>query len=81
MSCHGLGVHTCIDGSRYVGEFKRGVKHGLGQYHFRCGFSFLNLQFVSADALVVMLQNPLMLLEKDCVVNNVSQRSLISMCW
>lgn len=55
--CHGFGVHTCIDGSRYVGEFKRGVKHGLGQYHFRCGFSFLNLQFVSADALVVMLQN------------------------
>lgn len=33
---HGYGVHTCEDGSRYIGEFKRGVKHGLGHYHFRC---------------------------------------------
>ncbi|KAM6556678.1 hypothetical protein CsatB_003697 [Cannabis sativa] len=31
----GRGVHTCEDGSRYVGEFKWGVKHGLGHYHFR----------------------------------------------
>lgn len=55
--CHGFGVHTCIDGSRYVGEFKWGVKHGLGQYHFRF-FSFFNLLFVCADALVVvMLEN------------------------
>lgn len=32
---HGCGVHTCDDGRRYVGEFKWGVKHGLGHYHFR----------------------------------------------
>jgi hypothetical protein len=37
---HGHGVHTCEDGSRYIGEFK-GVKHGLGHYHFRCGFEFV----------------------------------------
>ncbi|KAJ6704022.1 PHOSPHATIDYLINOSITOL-4-PHOSPHATE 5-KINASE RELATED [Salix viminalis] len=33
----GCGVHTCEDGSKYVGEFKWGVKHGLGHYHFRNG--------------------------------------------
>ncbi|KAI3791701.1 hypothetical protein L2E82_05562 [Cichorium intybus] len=32
---HGCGIHTCEDGSRYVGEFTWGVKHGLGHYHFR----------------------------------------------
>ncbi|KAH9727057.1 morn repeat-containing protein 1 [Citrus sinensis] len=32
---HGCGVHTCEDGSRYVGEFKWGVKHDLGHCHFR----------------------------------------------
>ncbi|XP_052734215.1 uncharacterized protein LOC128193358 [Vigna angularis] len=33
--CHGFGVHTCYDGSRHVGGFKWGVKHGHGEYHFR----------------------------------------------
>ncbi|KAF7808802.1 putative S-adenosylmethionine-dependent methyltransferase At5g37990 [Senna tora] len=28
---------TCSDGSCYIGEFKYGVKHGLGCYHFRNG--------------------------------------------
>ena len=24
---HGYGMHTCEDGSKYVGEFKWGIKH------------------------------------------------------
>ncbi|GER37753.1 phosphatidylinositol-4-phosphate 5-kinase family protein [Striga asiatica] len=31
---HGVGVQTCGDGSGFIGEFRRGVKHGLGCYHF-----------------------------------------------
>ncbi|KAL3513602.1 hypothetical protein ACH5RR_026319 [Cinchona calisaya] len=34
---HGAGMQTCPDGSCYIGEFKCGVKHGLGVYHFRNG--------------------------------------------
>jgi hypothetical protein len=33
--CHGSGIHTSDDGGRFVGQFKWGVKHGLGHYHFR----------------------------------------------
>ncbi|KAF4359459.1 hypothetical protein F8388_001503 [Cannabis sativa] len=41
----GRGVHTCEDGSRYVGEFKWGVKHGLGHYHFRNGDTYAGEYF------------------------------------
>ncbi|XP_030507001.1 uncharacterized protein LOC115722024 isoform X3 [Cannabis sativa] len=41
----GRGVHTCEDGSRYVGEFKWGVKHGLGHYHFRNGDTYAGKYF------------------------------------
>lgn len=32
---HGVGVQICSDGSCYIGQFKFGVKHGLGCYQFR----------------------------------------------
>ncbi|KAM7526138.1 hypothetical protein LguiA_016040 [Lonicera macranthoides] len=35
MASHGVGVQTCSDGSCYIGQFKFGVKHGLGCYQFR----------------------------------------------
>ncbi|BAT90672.1 hypothetical protein VIGAN_06194900 [Vigna angularis var. angularis] len=52
--CHGFGVHTCYDGSRHVGGFKWGVKHGHGEYHFRFVFAF---QFtICTNALVILLE-------------------------
>nr|GEV61326.1 copia-type polyprotein [Tanacetum cinerariifolium] len=33
--CHACGVHMCKDGSKYSGECKGGIKHGLGHYPFR----------------------------------------------
>ncbi|KAH9302167.1 hypothetical protein KI387_013750, partial [Taxus chinensis] len=44
---HGCGVQTCEDGSRYVGEFKWGVKHRLGYYHFRNGDTYIGEYFAN----------------------------------